>query len=124
MPPMLWLTNSTVRPLRATSSILPRHFCWKSASPTARTSSTIRISGSRCAATAKASRTYMPLLYRLTGVSRNRSTPEKSTIASNWRSISRRRLMPRIAPLRKMFSRPVSSGWKPVPTSSRLPTRP
>ena len=32
--------------------------------------------------------------------------------------------MPRIAPLRKMFSRPVSSGWKPVPTSSRLATRP
>ena len=32
--------------------------------------------------------------------------------------------MPRIAPFRKMFSRPVSSGWKPVPTSSRLPTRP
>ena len=32
--------------------------------------------------------------------------------------------MPRIAPLRKTFSRPVSSGWKPVPTSSRLPTRP
>ena len=26
-----------------------------------------------------------------------------------------RRLMPRIAPLRKMFSRPFSSGWKPVP---------
>ena len=23
-----------------------------------------------------------------------------------------------------MFSRPVSSGWKPVPTSSRLATRP
>ncbi len=23
-----------------------------------------------------------------------------------------------------MFSRPVSSGWNPVPTSSRLPTRP
>ncbi len=32
--------------------------------------------------------------------------------------------MPRIAPFRKTFSRPVSSGWKPVPTSSRLPTRP
>ena len=32
--------------------------------------------------------------------------------------------MPRIAPFRKMFSRPVSSGWKPVPTSSRLATRP
>ena len=27
-------------------------------------------------------------------------------------------------PLRKIFSRPVSSGWKPVPTSSRLATRP
>ena len=26
--------------------------------------------------------------------------------------------MPRIAPFRKTFSRPVSSGWKPVPTSS------
>ena len=25
------------------------------------------------------------------------------------------RFMPRMAPLRKMFSRPVSSGWKPVP---------
>ena len=32
--------------------------------------------------------------------------------------------MPRIAPLRKTFSRPVSSGWKPVPTSSSEPTRP
>ena len=32
--------------------------------------------------------------------------------------------MPRIAPFRKMFSRPVSSGWKPVPTSSSEPTRP
>ena len=31
-------------------------------------------------------------------------------------AISRRR-MPRIAPLRKTFSRPVSSGWKPEPTS-------
>ena len=38
-------------------------------------------------------------------------------------AISRRRI-PRIAPLRKMFSRPVSSPWKPVPTSRREPTRP
>ena len=65
----------------------------------------------------------MPLEYRFTGVSRNCSTPENSTISSNLRTISLRR-MPRIAPFRKMFSRPVSSGWKPVPTSSRLPTRP
>ena len=60
---MLWLTNSTVLPLRReTSSIFPRHFFWNSASPTARTSSTTRISGSRCAATANARRTYIPLL--------------------------------------------------------------
>ena len=32
--------------------------------------------------------------------------------------------MPRIAPLRKMFSRPDNSGWKPVPTSSSDPTFP
>src|SRR5438552_4106318 len=32
--------------------------------------------------------------------------------------------MPRIAPLRNTLSRPLSSGWNPVPTSSRLPTRP
>ena len=44
-------------------------------------------------------------------------------MSSNLRRISRRR-MPRIAPLRKTFSRPVSSGWKPVPTSSSEPTRP
>ena len=35
-----------------------------------------------------------------------------------------RRVIPRIAPFMKMFSRPVSSAWKPVPTSSRLATRP
>ena len=65
---MLWLTNRMVRESRrATSPIFPRHFFWNSASPTASTSSTTRISGSRWAATAKASRTYMPLLYRFTG---------------------------------------------------------
>ena len=57
----LWLTNSTVRPLPATSDMRLRHLVWNSASPTASTSSTIRISGSRWAATAKARRTYMPM---------------------------------------------------------------
>ena len=33
-------------------------------------------------------------------------------------------VIPRIDPYRKTFSRPVSSGWNPMPTSSRLPTRP
>jgi len=32
--------------------------------------------------------------------------------------------MPMIAPESMMFSRPVSSRWKPVPTSSSDPTRP
>ena len=34
------------------------------------------------------------------------------------------RFIPRITPFRKTFSRPVSSEWKPVPTSSSDPTRP
>ena len=59
---VLWLTKSTVRPsVFVTSLTLFRHFFWNWASPTASTSSTIRISDSRCAAMAKASRTYMPL---------------------------------------------------------------
>src|SRR5437899_2913806 len=35
---MLWLTKIIVRPARATSPILPRHFFWNAASPTASTS--------------------------------------------------------------------------------------
>ena len=69
---MLWLTNSTVRPRpwRRPSSC-PGTSSGTRASPTASTSSTIRISGSRWAATANASRTYIPEEYRFTGVSRN-----------------------------------------------------
>jgi hypothetical protein len=33
-------------------------------------------------------------------------------------------VIPSIAPLKYIFSLPVSSGWNPVPTSSRLATRP
>src|SRR6267143_5959544 len=53
----------------------------------------------------------------------NFSSSAKATISSNLRAISALP-MPRMAPLRKVFSRPVSSGWKPVPTSRREPTRP
>ena len=67
------------------SSIRPRHRCWNSASPTASTSSTSSTSGSRWAATENASRTYMPLEYRFTGVSMNCSTPENSRISSSLR---------------------------------------
>ena len=120
---MLCETKTTVRPDAPKSCIRPRQRFWNSASPTASTSSTSRISGSRCAATANASRTYIPLEYRFTGVSMNFSTPANSTISGNLRWISRR-LIPSTAPFRKTFSRPVSSGWNPVPTSRRLPTRP
>ena len=120
---MLWLTKRIVRPSPVTSRILPRLLRWNSASPTDNTSSTSRTSGSRCAATAKANRMYMPLEYRFTGVSMNFPTPANSTISSYLAPISDR-LMPRIAPFKKMLSRPVSSGWKPVPTSSSDASRP
>jgi hypothetical protein len=42
------------------------------------------------AATANASRMYIPLLYRLTGVSRNRSTSLNATISSNFAGDLRR----------------------------------
>src|SRR2546421_64289 len=114
---MLWLTKRTVLPWPETSRIFPRLFAWNSASPTDRTSSTTRMSGSRCAATANASRMYMPLEYRFTGVSMNFSTPAQSTIWSNLAEISDPR-MPRMAPFRYTLSRPVRSWWKPVPISS------
>src|ERR1019366_3205878 len=65
----------------------------------------------------------MPDEKRFTGVSTNFSTPEKSMIASSLRSISFF-VIPRMMPLRYTFSRPVSSAWNPVPTSSKLATRP
>ena len=67
-----------------------------------------------CAATANPSRTYIPDEYHFTGVSMNCRTPANSTMRSSFAAISRRRI-PRIAPLRKTFSRPVSSGWNPGP---------
>lgn len=33
-------------------------------------------------------------------------------------------VMPKIVPFKKIFSRPVNSGWKPVPTSNKLAMRP
>ena len=42
---------------------------------------------------------------------------------SSLAAISRRR-MPSTEPLRKMFSRPVNSGWKPDPTSISAARRP
>ena len=57
------------------------------------------------------------------GVQELCESPENSTISSNLASTSDLR-MPMMAAESMMFSRPVSSGWKPVPTSSSEPTRP
>ncbi len=61
-----------------------------------------------------ARRTYMPDEYRLTGMSMNSPTPENSTISS-YRSLTSRRLIPRMAPFRKTLSRPESSGGSLFP---------
>src|SRR5262245_18846899 len=53
----------------------------------------------------------------------NSASSANLTIASK-RSESWRRDRPSRVPLRKMFSRPVSSGWKAAPNSSRGATRP
>ena len=52
----------------------------------------MRMSGSRWAATAKANFTYMPELYRFTGVSMKGSISENSTISFIFLSISERRM--------------------------------
>ena len=58
---MLCDTNRIVAFLRCRPFENSMHLRWKVRSPTASTSSRNRISGSRCAATANANRTYMPL---------------------------------------------------------------
>ena len=56
-------------------------------------------SGSRCAATANASRTYMPLEYRLTGVSMKLRDPaELDDLVELGADLPR--FMPRMAPFR------------------------
>ena len=55
-----WVTRTMVRPSRWKDLMRSRHLRWNGSSPTASTSSTSRMSGSTCTATAKASRTYMP----------------------------------------------------------------
>jgi hypothetical protein len=73
----------------------------------------MRTSASTCACTAKASRTIMPLEYTLTGWSRNSPMSAKAAMSSKRRATSARDI-PRIAPFRKTFSRPVNSGLKPA----------
>ena len=81
--------NRMVRPVRLTSSIFPRHLRWKVDVAHGKDfidNEDFRVQGERPPQT-PAGRTCRSN-HRFTGASRNRSTPEKSTIASNWRSIS------------------------------------
>ena len=55
-----WETTTTVRPSSRNSANLSMQRSWNSMSPTARTSSTRRISGSTWMDTEKPRRTYMP----------------------------------------------------------------
>src|SRR5579863_8795115 len=61
--------------------------------------------------------TNIPEEYRFTGRSIKGRISAKSMMRSSFAWISRRR-MPIIDPCRKIFSRPVSSGWNPEATSS------
>src|SRR5262249_57053488 len=97
-------------PRRRNSPILSRHLRVKASSPTARTSSMRRTSGSTWMATAKPSRMYMPEEYVFTGASMKRSSSAKATISSK-RSSTCRRLSPSMMPLMATFSRRELSGW-------------
>ena len=55
-----WLTTTIVLPSRCIWRTRARHFFWNASSPTASTSSTSRMSGSRLTATENPSRTNMP----------------------------------------------------------------
>ena len=112
-----------VFPRRLKSANLSRHFRLNPSSPTARTSSIRRTSGSTWTATANPNRMYMPDEYVLTGESMKSSISANSTISSNRSAISRF-VSPSITPFMKMFSRPEISGWNPAPSSIRAEIRP
>src|SRR5208282_1176088 len=65
----------------------------------------------------------IPEEYLLTGILIKLLISENSIIFGTLRAISRY-VMPRIEPLRKMFSRPVKSGRKPAPNSITADRRP
>ena len=102
-------TKTIVPPRCLNSKTLPKHLRWKASSPTAKTSSSRRMSASRCAAIAKPSRMYIPEEYVRTGRSIARSSSAKATISSK-RSRICARLRPWMAPFRNTFSRPLKSG--------------
>ena len=100
-----------------------KDFLANAPSPTDKASSMTKISGLTLVAMEKAKRTYMPLEYVLTGWSMNSRTPEKSTMLSYKASVSAPE-KPMTAAAKATFSRPVNSGLKPAPNSSRAPILP
>ncbi len=112
-----WLTTMMVFPSRLNSSIFSELLRWKAWSPTPSTSSMSNTSGSTWVAIEKPSRTVIPDEKFLTGVSIKRSKPANSTMLSNCWVMSLCDI-PKIAPFKKTFSRPDSSGWKPAPSSN------
>ena len=101
----------------------PRHRRWNSASPTASTSSTIDDVGLDVRRDREGEPEVHPGRVALERrVEEALDARELDDVVEAPRTS--RRDMPRTTPFRKMFSRPVSSGWKPVPTSSSAPTRP
>jgi hypothetical protein len=46
------------------------------------------------------------------------ASPSRKTLRAGGQRLGSGFRIPKIAPFKKMFSRPVNSGWNPVPTSS------
>src|SRR5579875_2373344 len=77
-----WLTRTIVRRRRFNSAKTSKHFCWKRASPTARTSSSRRMSASARSAVAKARRMSIPDERLFNFASRKRSSSANATASS------------------------------------------
>ena len=120
---MSCVTKSSVVPFEMRSLMRLKQRFWKSASPTASASSTIRMSGSTKAFTANARRTIMPEEYVFTGWSMNSPMSANATMSSYFASVSAF-VSPRIAAFMYTFSLPVNSGLNPLPSSSRAAIRP
>src|SRR5271154_6559512 len=83
----------------------------------------MRTSASACVATANARRRTMPDEYVRTGRSKKSPSSAKSRISGRRRRISGP-FRPSSAAFMRAFSRPVKSGWKPMPSSRMEATVP
>ncbi len=111
-----WLQKKIVRPEALSSKMRSTHFFWKRPSPTARASSRRITSGRTAVATENARRICMPDEYVFTGRSKKSPSSANSSISGSAAATSSRE-SPASAAWRITFRRPVSSGWKDVPSS-------